>query len=66
MLVLSRREGEEIVINERLTIRFAKIRGGGCKLVIDAPEADRVRRGELPPFIENTIQRTAEAIGLPR
>jgi carbon storage regulator CsrA len=66
MLILSRKEGEEIVINESLTIRVVKIRGGGCRLAFDGPPTDRIRRAELPPVVEETIQRTAVSIGLPR
>ena len=66
MLVLSRREGEEIIVNERMRIRVLKIKGGGCQLAFDAPESDRIRRAELPPFEEEVIQGTATALGLPR
>ena len=66
MLVLSRREGEEIIVNERMRIRVLKIKGGGCQLAFDAPESDRIRRAELPPFEEEVVQRTAAAMELPR
>ena len=49
-LVLKRREGEEIVVNERMRIRVVKVKGGSCKLAIDAPHTDVIRRGELPYF----------------
>jgi carbon storage regulator CsrA len=66
MLVLSRKEGEEIVINESLTIRVVKIRGGGCRLAFYGPRTNTIRRAELPPVVEETVQRTAVSIGLPR
>ena len=66
MLVLSRREGEEIVVNERMRIRVIKTNGGGCKLAFDAPESDRIRRAELPPFEENVTESVAAPVGLPR
>jgi len=71
MLVLSRREGEEIVINERLTIRVIKIRGGGCRLAFEGPATDVIRRAELPPFElppakNDASEQSAVAIGLPR
>jgi len=71
MLVLSRREGEEIVINERMTIRVIKIRGGGCRLAFEGPATDVIRRAELPPFElppakNETIQQPPVEIGLPR
>jgi carbon storage regulator CsrA len=66
MLVLKRKEGEEIVINERMRIRVVKIEGSGCRLAFDCPPTDRIRRAELPPFVEDAVQETAVTIGLPR
>ena len=66
MLVLSRREGEEIVVNERMRIRVLKTNGGGCKLAFEAPECDRIRRAELPPFEEDVMDAVASPVGLPR
>jgi carbon storage regulator CsrA len=71
MLVLSRKEGEEIVVNERLTIRIVKIKGSGCRLAFDGPATDVIRRAELPSFelppaINDTIEQSAVAIGLPQ
>lgn len=66
MLVLSRKEGEEIVINERMTIRIVKVQGGGCRLAFDCPSTDRIRRAELPPFEDDVTRKTATTIGLPR
>ena len=66
MLILSRREGEEIVVNERMRIRVLKTNGGGCKLAFDAPAADRIRRAELPPFEEDVIHSTTTPVVLPR
>lgn len=68
MLVLSRREGEEIVINESLTIRVVKIRGGGCRLAFDGPRTNTIRRAELPPpfAVEESTQSTTVSIGRPR
>ena len=66
MLILSRREGEEIVVNERMRIRVLKTNGGGCKLAFDAPESDRIRRAELPPFDEDVMERTTAPVVLPR
>ena len=66
MLILSRREGEEIVVNERMRIRVLKTNGGGCKLAFDAPASDRIRRAELPPFDEDVMESTTAPMGLPR
>lgn len=50
MLVLKRRAGESIVINEQLRIVVVNTSNGACKLAFDAPPSDRIRRGELPAF----------------
>ena len=62
MLVLKRRKGEEIVINERMRIRVMETSSGGCQLAFDAPMSDRIRRAELPAFEEDLIQATASAL----
>jgi carbon storage regulator CsrA len=48
MLVLKRRPGESIIVNEQMRILVVKTSGGGCQLAFDAPESDQIRRAELP------------------
>lgn len=50
MLVLRRRKGEQIIINEEIRIYVAQASEGSCTLSIEAPDAYVIRRGELPPF----------------
>lgn len=64
MLVLKRRVGEEIVINERMRIRVLEVSGGGCRLAFEAPESDRIRRAELPPSLEDLLQETATSLSV--
>lgn len=64
MLVLKRRLGEEIVVNERMRIRVVATSNGGCRLAFDAPDSDRIRRAELPPVEEDMLQRTAASTEL--
>jgi carbon storage regulator CsrA len=66
MLVLRRRKGEEIIVNERIRILVVETSNGGCSLAIEAPESDRIRRAELPPFEDSVIQRTARALQVQR
>ena len=61
MLVLKRRKGEEIIINEEIRIFVAQTSDGSCSLAIEAPDCYRIRRAELPDFQEAIIQRTASA-----
>ena len=62
MLVLKRRKGEEIVINEHTRIRVVGTGDGGCSLAFDAPDSVRIRRAELPAFEETFIQKTSCAL----
>ncbi len=61
MLVLRRRVGEEIIINENIRIVVAQTTEGSCSLAIEAPDSYRIRRAELPPFQESMVRRTASA-----
>lgn len=47
-LILTRREGETIVINENVTIKFLEVDGKNIRLSIEAPREVNIRRGELP------------------
>jgi len=47
MLVLSRRNGESIVIDGKITVTVVGIRGGQIRLGIDAPKEIPVRRVEV-------------------
>jgi carbon storage regulator len=49
MLVLTRRVGEEIVIDGTIRVRVVMVRGGITRLGITAPPSVRVTRSELFP-----------------
>lgn len=48
MLVLSRKEGESIVIDGPAVVHVLDRRKGAVKLGIEAPREVNVRRGEVP------------------
>lgn len=48
MLVLSRKQQQEIVIGENVKITVLKIKGNTVRLGIEAPRDIKVIRGELP------------------
>ena len=59
MLVLSRKEGERIVIGDNITLVVSKVSGNRVTIGIEAPRDVKVVRGELqsglemvPPSIE--------------
>lgn len=47
MLVLSRKEGERIVIGDNITLVISKVCGNRVTIGIDAPRDVKVVRGEL-------------------
>ncbi|MFA5633358.1 MAG: carbon storage regulator [Porticoccaceae bacterium] len=47
MLILTRREGETIVVDHDIRITVTRIKGGQVKLGIDAPEDVDIVREEL-------------------
>jgi carbon storage regulator len=71
MLVLTRRVGEEIVIDDRIHVRISSVHGKKIRLAITAPQSVTVLRGEIyrrrrefedtPP---DSSQPVVESIGL--
>lgn len=47
MLVLSRKESEELIISDEIRIRVLRIQGGTIRLGIEAPQEVSIRRAEL-------------------
>jgi carbon storage regulator len=49
MLVLSRKIGDSIQIDDQITVVVKKISGNRVTLGIEAPKHFRIKRSELPP-----------------
>jgi carbon storage regulator len=49
LLVLSRNESQEIVIDERIVITIVRIHGNKVRVGVEAPPEMSIRRSELPP-----------------
>ena len=47
MLVLSRREGESVVLDEAITVTVLELHGNFVRLGIDAPDNVKILRDEL-------------------
>ncbi len=61
MLVLSRRQGEQIKISDSITLTIVSVRGQNVRLGVDAPMTVSVVREELLPrngSPSNTIGRS--------
>ena len=48
MLVLKRREGEEIIVAEEIRIRILYADNGTARIGIEAPREVPIRRAEIP------------------
>jgi carbon storage regulator len=58
MLVLSRKIGEEIIIDGRIRVCVTEIRGGKVRIGIDAPPEVRIDRAE----VHRRIQALSETL----
>lgn len=70
MLVLSRKVGDKIVIDNKITIIVTKISGNRVTMAINAPDDVRVLRGELKeyevtPAIANHVHVESPAVSEP-
>ena len=59
MLVLSRREGESVVIGEHVTVSVLEVRGDVVRIGIDAPRSVAVHRAELLVQLEESNKEAA-------
>ena len=50
MLVLTRKQGQTIVIDDRIKITLLKVKGNTVRVGIDAPRDISIRRVELEPL----------------
>jgi carbon storage regulator len=58
MLVLTRKQGEGILIGDDIRITVVELKGGGVRLGIDAPREMKVHRQEI---VERIKQENKEA-----
>ena len=53
MLVISRKEGESLIIGDDIEITIAKINDGSVKIAIDAPKKKSILRKELVQAVKD-------------
>ena len=58
MLVLSRRPGEEIIINDEICVSVVRLRGNRVQIGIKAPSGVPIRRRELIEPKSARVERT--------
>jgi carbon storage regulator len=64
MLVLTRRQNEEIVIGDDVVIRVLRTGSGSVKIGVTAPHGVGIRRGELSPREAAPGERSNEAFAV--
>ena len=57
MLVLSRKEGEKLVIGDNITLVVSKIAGNRVTVGIEAPADVKIFRGELADTVDRIHRR---------
>lgn len=62
MLLITRRTGEGIVINDNIEIKILDIRGGRVKLGLEYPQGNTVYREEVFSKIQEENRAAAEAL----
>jgi carbon storage regulator len=65
MLVLSRKQGEVIVIGDDVTVTVLEVQGNRVKLGFTAPDEMPIRRQELHPRVERCQPALAPRTVLP-
>jgi carbon storage regulator len=66
MLVLSRKPGEKLVIDNNITITVLEVAGNRVKLGVEAPDSVRVLRGELAWWQDDQAASAAPRRARPR
>ena len=64
MLILTRRMGEGIVLDENVTIRVVEISKGVVKLGIDAPKEMLVLREELEQAVKQSNIEASKSVSI--
>lgn len=59
MLILSRKVGETLYINDDIEIKIVEVSGDKVRLGIDAPKNVRVLRSELRQTMESNMKASA-------
>jgi len=60
MLILSRKNGEEIIVGNDIVIKITEITKAAVKIGIDAPRETVILRGELKQKIKEINEKSCE------
>ena len=56
MLVLTRKQNETIVIDNRIEVKVLQVKGNRIRIGIGAPADVAIRRGELEPLVVQEVE----------
>ena len=62
MLILTRRIGESIIINDDIQVKVVDIQGSQVRLGIEAPSSIDIYREEIYKRIHSTLKKCAEPL----
>ena len=60
MLVISRKEGQSLIIGDDIEITIAKINDGSVKIAIDAPKKKSILRKELVQAVKDENKKATK------
>lgn len=61
MLILSRKNGQKIIINDNIEITILETKNDNCKIAIEAPREVKIYREEVYKQIMNSNQMSNDA-----
>ena len=59
MLILTRKIGESIIINDDILVKIVDVQGGQVRVGIDAPSSVDIYREEIYDRIHSTLKKVA-------
>lgn len=62
MLILSRKVGESLILDDRIEIKITEISGEKVRIGIEAPRDCRILRKELRQTVESNREAVAESV----
>ncbi len=62
MLILSRKNGQKIIINDNIEITIVESKNDNCKIAIDAPRDVKVYREEVYKQIKSSNQMSTDSL----
>lgn len=62
MLILSRKNGQKIIINDNIEITIVESKNDNCKISIEAPKEIKIYREEVYKQIKSSNQKSTDSL----